>query len=200
MGLTYNKQFRSKDQRTTPAGPRDRQIKQIAQINNLDQTLLIEELRSQINKLQERTEYKSDSLCYTAEQVDEEIIKAIKSETEALKVQHELEKTKLQNKIELLESTIQELKNSRGNNSDLTEEKITFLILEAAKNLNFNSDMSIKNNRPQMETVFVDPTEIDKAIENHISISEILPIEKEDMNSKVNKLKGLLGKLPNKEL
>jgi hypothetical protein len=192
----YNKKFQSKDQKVMPTGPRDRQLRQVSQISGVDQSLLIEELRSQINKLQEQIENRPDSISeYTAEQVDDEIIKAVKSETEKLKTQHEIEKNKLQNKIELLEDTIKHLK--ENNNSSLTEERIISLLSEATKNMSFNSEPIIKNERPRMETVFVDPTEI-SSIEKHIVIPEVSILEKEDMNSKVNKLKGLLGKLPSK--
>jgi hypothetical protein len=193
MGIVYNKEFQSKDQRITHSSPRDRQIKQIAQISNTDQSLLIEELRSQISKLQGQLEKRSDASCgYTAEQVDEEIIKAVKAETLNLKTQHEIEKNKLQSKIESLEDTI------KNNNSSLTEEKIMHLLTEATKNLSSHSGGIIKSDRPQMETVFVDPAETDGKIEHHINIIETSLLEKEDMNSKVSKLKGLLGKLPNK--
>lgn len=196
MGIVYNKEFQSKDNRITHSSPRDRQIKQIAQISNTDQSLLIEELRNQISNLQKQLEEKSNTYCgYTAEQVDEEIIKAVKSETLNLKTQHEIEKNKLQTRIELLEETIK-----NNNNSNLTEDRIIQILSEATKNLSFHPELSIKSDRPQMETVFVDPAEINNKIEHHINITETSLLEKEDMSSKVNKLKGLLGKLPNKSI
>jgi hypothetical protein len=199
MGIVYNKKFQSKDQKVMPTGPRDRQLRQTNQTINYDQSLLIDELRSQISKLQEQLDNKSSISGYTPEQVDEEIVKSVKLETLNLKTQHEIEKNKLQNKIESLEETIQQLKFNQDNNSILTEEKITALILEATKNMSSNSESIVANARPQMETVFVDPAEIDGDVENHISIPETFPIEKEDMNSKVNKLKDLLGKLPSRK-
>jgi hypothetical protein len=128
MGLTYNKEFKSKDRRIMPTGPRDRQIKQTGQILGSDQSLLIDELRSQISKLQEQLDNKSSISGYTPEQVDEEIVKSVKLETLNLKTQHEIEKNKLQNKIEFLEETILQFKNNQDNNIGITEEKIMHLV------------------------------------------------------------------------
>ena len=200
MGITYNKEFQPKDRRIMPTGPRDRQMRQAIQMVGTDQSLLIEELRSQINRLQEQVDNKKSIIVegYTAEQVDEEVIKAVKSETENLKLQHEQEKNHLRSIIDSKDEIIQHLKSNQSNNLVITEDKIATLILEATKNLSLNFESPTKDNRPKMETVFVDPTETNRDIENHIVIPEISPIEKEDINSKVNKLKGLLGKLPNK--
>ncbi len=183
-----------------PTGPRDRQIKQVTQISNSDQSSLIEELRSQINKLQEHIENRSDSVGYTAEQVDEEIVKAVKFELANIKAQHEIEKNKLQSKIESLEETIQYLKSNQNNNSALTEERILSLLSEATKNLSFNTDSEIKNDRPQMETVFVDPIEKETNLEKHFEVEEVSMDRKVQLDDKVNKLKGLLGKLPTNKI
>jgi len=197
MGLTYNKEFKPKDRRIMPTGPRDRQIKQIAQVSNSDQSLLIEELRTQINKLQEQLEKKSDAnVGYTSEQVDEEIIKAVKFETLSLRTQHEIEKNKLQNKIESLEETLQQFKNNQNNNNSLTEERILSIISEATKNTSLNSDLSMSGGRPQMETVFVDPIEKETNLEKHFEVEETSTDSKIQLDDKVNKLKELLGKLP----
>lgn len=200
MGLTYNKEFKSKDRRIMPTGPRDRQIKQTGQILSSDQSLLIDELRSQISKLQEQLDNKSNISGYTPEQVDEEIIKAVKLETLNLRAQHEIEKSKLQNKIESLEETIQQFKNNQNNNSGLTEERIMSLLSEATKNLSINMDTIIKSDRPQMETIFVDPIEKEINVEKHFEVREEPMNEKIQLDDKVNKLKGLLGKLPTKKV
>lgn len=200
MGLTYNKEFKSKDRRIMPTGPRDRQIKQTGQILGSDQSLLIDELRSQISKLQEQLDNKSNIYGYTPEQVDEEIVKAVKFETLNLRTQHEIEKSKLQNKIESLEETIQQFKDNQNNNSGLTEERIMSLLSEATKNLSINIDTSVKSDRPQMETIFVDPIEKEINVEKHFEVREEPMNEKIQLDDKVNKLKGLLGKLPTKKV
>jgi len=62
-----------------------------------------------------------------------------------------------------------------------------------------NSDAVVDPNRPQMEEVFVDPVELDaNALEHKIIVEDVSPRKKEDMRSKVDKLKGLMGKLPTK--
>lgn len=198
MGITYNKEFKPKDRRVMPSGPRDRQIKQVSQISNSDQSLLIEELRSQINRLQEQIDNRKSIVVegYTSEQVDEEIIKAVKSETENLKLQHEQEKNHLHSIINSKEEIIQQLKNNQNNNSGLTEERIIALLSEATKNLIVTSDLTIENPRPKMETVFVDPIEKNSNIDKHFIVEEIFVDNNVQLSDKENKLKGLLGKLP----
>jgi hypothetical protein len=200
MGIIYNKEHLTKDRRVMPSGPRDRQIKQISQISNSDQSLLIEELRSQINKLQEQLENKPISaVSYTAEQIDNMIIETVKSETENLKAQHLHEKNNLHHIIESKEEIIKQLKENYNNNSGLTEERIVALLSEATKNLSLNSESSIKSDRPTMETVFVDPIEKEMNVEKHFEV-EVSINEKIQLDDKVNKLKGLLGKLPTKKV
>lgn len=197
MGITYNKEFKPKDRKVMPSGPRDRQIKQVSQISNSDQSLLINELRSQIFKLQEQLENRPNTTSgYTAEQVDEEIIKAVKSETEKLRTQHEYEKNNLQLIINSKEEIIQHLKSNQSNNLGITEDKIASIILEATKNISSNSGSPIKSDRPRMETVFIDPIEKNSNIEKHFIVEEISVDNKIQLNDKENKLKGLLGKLP----
>jgi len=56
------------------------------------------------------------------------------------------------------------------------------------------------DNRPKMETVFIDPLEKDagKDLESFI-VRDISIDAKENMFEKVDKLKGMLGKLPTKK-
>jgi hypothetical protein len=55
------------------------------------------------------------------------------------------------------------------------------------------------SDRPKMETVFVDPIEKEMIAEKHFEIEEVSVNEKIQLDDKVNKLKGLLGKLPDKK-
>jgi hypothetical protein len=199
MGITYNKNFQTKDRLITHSGPRDRQLRQANQVINSDQSLLIEELRSQISKLQEQLENKTTSnVGYTAEQVDSMMIETVKSETENLKNLHIQEKNHLHNVIESKDEIIKQLKENQNNSSGLTEERIVALLSEATKNLSFNSGVMIKNDRPRMEIAFVDPIEKEIKSEKHFVIEETPTNEKVQLDDKVNKLKGLLGKLPSK--
>jgi hypothetical protein len=173
--------------------------------------LLIEELRSQLLKLQEQLENKLVSNSgFTAEQVDDEIIKAVKSETVNIKAQHEIEKNNLQNKIESLEKEldhknelIQQLKTQQpaiDNNLSVLLSETNRKIEAMASTINFNREETITNSdRPKMETIFVDPIEKEMNVERHFEVEEISMNEKTQLDDKVNKLKGLLGKLPNKK-
>ena len=50
-----------------------------------------------------------------------------------------------------------------------------------------------------MEETFVDPLELDaRELEHKIIVEDVSPKKKEDMANKVNKLKSLMGKLPDK--
>ena len=54
--------------------------------------------------------------------------------------------------------------------------------------------------RPQMEVKFVDPIDKESKVEKHfeVEVEDITINKKEEMGSKVDKLKNLLGKLPSK--
>jgi len=58
----------------------------------------------------------------------------------------------------------------------------------------------VDTNRPKMEQRFIDPLEKDagEGLESHIDITDVTASEKDNMSEKVDKLKNLLGKLPNK--
>jgi len=102
--------------------------------------------------------------------------------------------------------TISEL-NRRVTSDD---NKLTALLTEATKKIedaatNISQGQFINNeitndmsDRPKMETIYVDPTDKESNVETHITIEDVSITEKEKMSDSVNKLKGLLGKLPNK--
>lgn len=203
MGLTYNKEFQSKDRRIMVSGPRDRQIKQALQAaSTSDQAPLIEELRSQISRLQEQLDKKISVVdSPTDDQINEEIIKAVKSETQKLQDRNDTLSREISAYIETIQNKdilIQSLTNNQSALENMvaeTNKRIESVISQIILNQN---SVAIESDRPKMETIFVDPMENNGNIENHIDIPETSIIEKEDMSSKVNKLKGLLGKLPNK--
>lgn len=250
VGITYNKQSIKKDRVVVGSSPRDRQNKQSALVSSpygIDWAL-VEELKSHILSLQGQLNNKSvSSNGWTDEQVNSEIEKVIKSETQILKAQHVIELSKAEEKIRNLENRldtlelefnglaqdnknllstietikvskieleseiyvlkeqvkskdelIQVLKDTQLAGSNFSEEKLTALFNEATKNITLSMSPTVEDNRPKMETSFIDPVENSGNVEAHITISEVSIIEKEEMNSKVNKLKGLLGKLPNK--
>lgn len=226
MVITYDKKKVMKDRQLTTRGPRDIQRKQ--QFGNTD---LIEELRSQISALQDKLLEKNKGISdFTAEQVNEEISKAIKEETSKLKI--ELEETKkfldeskkhidllkvnlddATLKAKLLEKDVEILNNQFIEKDKLIDElklgnnNVTMLLTDAIKKIEafsllqpMESIAEISSDRPKMETVFVDPTEKGATIGGKLSVvEENSSIKGKDVDNKVNKLKNLLGKLPNKE-
>jgi hypothetical protein len=75
--------------------------------------------------------------------------------------------------------------------------KLTVLLLEVTKKA--SSNITIESDRPQMETVFIDPLETNAGdgLKAHIDVEEVSVLEKEDVSEKVIKLRNLMGKLPN---
>jgi hypothetical protein len=75
--------------------------------------------------------------------------------------------------------------------------KLTVLLLETTKKA--SSNITIESDRPQMETVFIDPLETNAGdgLKAHIDVEEVSVLEKEDVSEKVIKLRNLMGKLPN---
>jgi hypothetical protein len=226
MGITYNKKFTSKkDRKVLTNGPADRQRKQAAAASgNLDPSL-VDVLREQISSLQAQLEEKNiqpSKGFYTEDQVNDEIIKAIKAETsdlqaelkvlksknkdlndtiKALQKNHEKEIINLKELIKDKDILIKDLKDNK--NSGISEDKLAELISNATKNITISSNNVIDNqepDRPKMETTFIDPTtNEEKEVEKYFDIEDISISKKEDMHSKVNKLKNLLGKMPSKK-
>ena len=237
MGIKYDKEIVKKDRIVTTRGPRDLQARSpYAQDSN--QSELVSLLRSEIERLTkilaDRTLDSNTITGYTDEQVNEEIVKAVTSETARLKLEYERvvkdiqmgqvhienenkrlidEKQHLSNTIESLKSellnrdtTIDSLKKDFQTSQD---NKLTILLSEATKKIEEMSS-SISNlqtseqayakssTRPQMETVFVDPIDKESKVEKHFEIEDVTISQKEEMGSKVSKLKSLLGKLPDR--
>lgn len=197
MGIMYNKEIKSKDRLISNMSPRDRQIKQTVQIN--DNSSLISELRDQISRLQNQLS-NSNVSGYTPEQVNEEIIEAVKSETVSLRSKIDSLEKELSSCREIIRSKdeiIAQLKSQDTINSN----KLTEYIMEANKKI---EDLSIQiayskneeiinSNRPKMEKVFIDPTSEKTVIEKCFTIDNVSTNDKVQMENKVNKLKGLFG-------
>lgn len=218
MGITYNKEFQSKDRRIMSRGPRDRQLKQAHDKEDSSMSVIIE-LTNKIQQLQEQLDKKDTTPVsgLTDDQVNIEIEKAIKEETSNLKNKFELEKQSLNNKISILEKeilSIREIIKSKDEiikqlktNKPETDNKLTELLTEATKKIEImasqmntgTSNISDSSGRPKMETAFVDPIEKESVMEKFIEVEDISINEKEVIDNKVDKLRSLLGKLPNKK-
>lgn len=240
MGIVYNKQFTAKDRRVMTSGPADRQRKQ--RQSSAADAALIEELRNQIDRLQTQllqkpaaTTLPPDSELFTAEQVNDEIVKAIKEETvnlkteyesritmlntelehtktkavlyakdiEHLKSEHEKEIAGLQEVLKGKDEMIKQFKESKA--AGFSEESVKALLEEATKKLEETtlaarglSQADVDPDRPKMETSFIDPVEKESKVESHIKVEDVSLDKKEEMSSKVNKLRNIMGKLPSK--
>ena len=209
MGITYNKEYVGKDRKILPRGPRDLQLKR----NTTSNSDLVTELKLQVERLQKQLLEKPTS-GYTAEQVDVEILKALKTETASLKQKHTEEKSALILEIEKHKGEIKNLKEllkvkdeqiqQLKTNVPVADNKLTELLAEATKKIDEMSsristgsdERHVESDRPKMETVFVDPIENESEVEKYFEVEDVSTESKLKMESKVNKLKSLMGKLP----
>ena len=116
----------------------------------------------------------------------------LEKETECKKLVAAKEKllTDLRDQNKSLVEKLCEIKES----SDLEiVNKLTTSLLEAMEKV--PSNITIESDRPQMETVFIDPLEggAGEGLEAHINVKDVSVTQKENIQDKVNKLKNLLG-------
>jgi len=187
MGLTYNKEYVPKDKRLASGGPRDKQMKYLkTSASNGVSDELVSELRNKIELLQLKIDNSTQS-GYTDEQVNSMISEVVKQQT-----------TILEGKIVLLEDTVKHLRNTVVD-KEVIIDSLKFQLSNSNKLTVLIDDHNVVNadSRPSMDTVFVDPLEekFDN-IESFIDISISHSDDKQQMDSKVNKLKNLLGSKP----
>lgn len=106
---------------------------------------------------------------------------------------------KTQNKF--LTESIYKLK--EGSVSEIAN-KLTTLLTEVTEKMNLNGTnniITVESDRPKIEKIFIDPinNESMEGVETHINLKDISISEKEEWVDKVGKLKGLMGKLPNRK-
>jgi hypothetical protein len=204
--IKYNKEIIKKDGRKLiTGGPRDQQ-RRLREANR-GQELLIEELRKEISQLKTLPSTQAPTVnekLFSGEQVDNEIRKAVtealeKKEKEINKLKKELEKIRFQNV---------ELKSDVKSQEKLIEEKDSSLKLERERNLQLTAQLSSKDDffveksdRPKMKKTFIDPLEKDSGehLKPHIESKEVKVKEQNKIHSNIDKLRGLMGKLPNKD-
>jgi len=202
--VIYNKNIPNKKNRLlTPNGPRDIQRRQMLDA----QSDIVEGLKSQVVLLQEQVNKSLSSVNsdgrYTAEQVNEAVINAVKSEVDALKAKYESTIRELTNENKILKETNLRLTSNVAGNSNITDEQLQKMLSTAVAQLTENkkADVVVENSRPKIETVFIDPSDHKSAngVETHIIVKEDSSA-KENMNNKINKLKGILGSLPKQKI
>lgn len=247
MGIRYPKEFIKPDGRKlVSGGPRDMQRKQTVAYATSPDVEVIEALKQQIEELKELSKSKQAEGLYTAEEVDEEIRKAVeaavKETTISLKrstqaASQEVEPVLQKYKVQILElqknnDDLTKIHSSVANQNAELKSQISKLeselketielkkqiavleqtlagkeeVIEALKSRPVTSVAEIVEdpNRPKLEQTFIDPLEkgAGDGLKSNIKIEETeleLPLKKEEMDDKVSKLRGLLGKLPTKK-
>lgn len=198
--MRYDKNVPVKKNRLlSTSGPRDIQRRQMLDA----QSDIVDGLKSQVVILQEQVNKSLTSVRpdgqYTAEQVNEAVISAVKSEVAALKAKYESKLKELEAENRTLRETNIMLNNRPEGVNNLTEVQLQKIISTAMVQISDNKQIEImeETKRPKIETVFIDPS--DSVTNNNIEVcitSKEDNSAKENMNDKISKLKGILGSLP----
>jgi len=187
VAIEYNKK---KDRVVYGGGPRDLQRKQqqLQAVSNPEfYESIITDLKDQLKdvtaELMKRGPY-DPSKKFTAEEFDAELNK------QAAELIINADKLKVENKTlaEDLGQAIEKIKELEIK-LESKDEVITAL---KSRSVGEGEVFIEDTDRPEMETVFIDPTEVGQnKMKSHINVKDT--DSKEDVNSKVNKLKGLIG-------
>ncbi len=214
MAIPYRKEIVKPDGRKLIAGgPRDQQ-RRVQE--GSDQTVAVEMLRSEIENLRKNMVVGKGE--FTGEQVDDEIRKAVTDAIENQKKKSAGEIGKLTKTLEERTNKINELNGELGilkekivsltttiNERDVSLEREidrSKLLLQQLTTYGVSDDdLVFEIDRPQIEPTFIDPLEktAGERLVPHIKVDDIKSNEKEDMQSKVDKLRGIMGKLPNRD-
>jgi len=169
MEIHYEKD-NMKDRKLVTSGPRDRQLKQMRSAVAQDQSSLIESLISQISDLKVKLASKQEPVY---EDINSSIAEAVVNETKHLNTEID----RLKDKVSSLEDIIK-------------SKDETILALRS----NVNVDVSeIKSDRPQIGTVYIDPSEGKTSFEKHVEVENTISVNEEPVSDKLNKLRGILG-------
>lgn len=208
MAIKYNKEIRKKDgRRLFGGGPRDLQKRQMQQTSTDGSVVVV--LTEEIAKLRKELQDVNNT-SFTAEQVDEDINKVVGKTIEELTTKHREESKQRQSNFdEAISNSNALMVELKEQNKFLTEKlcemkkttdpeilnKLTTLFTEVTEKMTLNS--TTVPDRPQMETVFIDPLEagVEDGLESHINIKDTPVTSKGNIQDKVSKLKNLLGNL-----
>lgn len=204
-GIPYNKVYKKKDGRVLVAsGPRNSQSRLARQTPSELQDTSSEELTLLRNQVEQLTEHVNGGT-YSKDQVNDIINAALEEVTAELEEKYINEI----NSLKALANERQEIINkleSKIDSKDATIEKLTNQLVNSKPTVIYSSnpDNAVTQNttnRPQLDSVFVDPsTKGDEdRFESHINVAEVKS-EKKAVNADIDKLKALLGsKLPVKK-
>jgi len=205
--MQYKKEYIKPDGRKlTGSGPRDLQKRQ-QQINNIDQNNIIKELKKEINRLSKELREQQPVKGYSGEEMDNKIrstvIEAVKDLKEEIKNYRKQEKQFIidlerrdKELEEIKEKHNKEIKNLLKKHSEKLEE-LTISIIKSGVQKQEVEDY-YKDDRPKIEAVFIDPLEKNdgETLEPFLDTKDVSIDEQENMFNKIDKLKGILGKLP----
>jgi hypothetical protein len=193
LAIEYNKK---KERNLYGGGPRDLQRKQVAQQNQPVSSpefyeSIINDLKDQLKNvtdevLKRGTVSADPSKKFTAEEFDEELIK----QAGDIMATSEKRKKIIKDQEKELDSR-KDIINSLEIKLEAKDEVIEAL---KARTIGEGEVFVEDSDRPEMETVFIDPTEQGKnKMESFIEVEEESITAKEEVDDKVNKLKNLIG-------
>lgn len=211
MVFKYNKEHIKKNGRQLlGSSPGELQKKQTQQSNVYEG--LIEDLREEIDDLKKklRNSLSKKTEMFTAEQVDNDINEVLEKTIKELTAKHESrlgqQEASFKESIIVKDDLIADLKNQNkllvenmckvkeSGGSEIID-KLTVLLKEAAERAVLNQDTVLEPSRPKMKKVVIDPLEsgMGEGLKSNISIKNISIPQKESVESKVSKLRELLG-------
>lgn len=139
-----------------------------------------------------------------AEAKYKEVADNIKVKYDLLLEERDTKISNLKEKVEDKNNLIKKLESNTS--SGLSQEQMEKMLAEMTEKMQGlalaagHSIEDVDPDRPQMETVFIDPIEKEDKVESHITVEEdVSTTKKEEMATQVNKLKNLLGSLPTKK-
>ena len=188
--MKYKKEYiKSNGRKLIGSGPRDLQRRQ-QQANVVDHSDIIKELKNEINILSIELKERPIVEGFSGEQLDSEIRSVVTEVVKELKVikDGELERIK--------EEHSKEIKNLLKEHSEKLEQLTKSIIESGNQNQAFEEQSD--NGRPKMMSEFVDPLEEDagKMLKPFLDVKDASTDEQTSMFGKIDKLKGMLGKLP----
>jgi cell fate (sporulation/competence/biofilm development) regulator YmcA (YheA/YmcA/DUF963 family) len=204
--MRYNKEssketVKKDGRRLLKGGPRDMQRRAV----NLDydsDVELINKLNDEIKKL--RSELSNHPIVdtYTAEQLDNEVSKAVESAVNEMTASFKVQLKAKDGIIKDMNSRIEDITDNFNKKIKSLEEIISVksLIIDDLKNSRSHhrdddNEAKTVGERPVMEDVFVDPLDSGsgKHLKSFISIESLSVGGKEETENKINKLKKILG-------
>jgi hypothetical protein len=212
MVIPYKKQYvKSDGRKLNRSGPRDMQARTAGSYTPDTDivgllTNQLTELKAEILAMKSRSGEAVPAGFFSPEQVDDEIRKAVESAVAEAAVSFKGAAGK--NSVLAMKEKIAKLEAELG---DVAELKKQIAVLEQelegkrelietlkTRPAIINGEIITDPDRPQMEQVFIDPLEKNAGEGMKASIQVETIVKDEEVGEKVNKLKDLLGKLPNK--